>query len=122
MDGPIFEREASKSNCGSSTRANHWASSLFDAIPPFGIFGVVWLRESSGYGTGCALYVHHGMRKAHPSFDIYCNYSAFGKTLVCSGTFYNRQPPTSMGTEVLRAVLEGPSNGPTNHQSGRGIW
>lgn len=70
-------------------RVNYWVLLLFDVIFFFGIFGVVWLCESFGYGIGCVLYVYYGMWKVYLSFDIYCNYFVFGKILVCLGMFYN---------------------------------
>jgi len=49
MAGLVFKREASRINCSIPTSTCNWTSSLLDALPSFGLFGVVWLRESPRY-------------------------------------------------------------------------
>lgn len=49
MAGPVFKREASRINCSILTSTCNWTSSLLDALPSLGLFGVVWLCESPRY-------------------------------------------------------------------------
>lgn len=122
MAGPIWQREASSTNCSLLTSSCHRTPPFPDALPAFGLLSVVWMRESPRHGTRCTLHVHHGRGKAHTSSDFCCYNSSFGTTLVCPCAVQDGQPSTSMGSKILCALRKGSWHGSAGHQSGRGIW